>query len=243
MTTVGCSSSSDRGSVPCLSGSEHHGYQPEGKSMSKYDVCIEGVSVEAVFNKLGGVEGARRFLRNELTVSERSWREQAGVIYFSVTPDGTAGKDWTSRLEVKGFHVRPSAKRMLQSPDFKPTSSRTIEVAVIKGSLFLDNNRTAENIQAYARAMMTPDNRKLRKPGRDLACLIREKFTDEEIETMRLWHILAMHVPMGDSDGGPIRFDVSRGSDGWRRCFSAYSLRPEDCYGPSSGFAFEVVPK
>lgn len=39
--------------------------------MSKYNVYVEDVSVEAVFNKLGGVEGARRFLANELLLMER----------------------------------------------------------------------------------------------------------------------------------------------------------------------------
>lgn len=34
--------------------------------MSKYGVYVEDVSVEAVFNKMGGVEGAKKFLRDEL---------------------------------------------------------------------------------------------------------------------------------------------------------------------------------
>lgn len=39
--------------------------------MSKYNLYIEDVSVEAVFNKLGGVEGARRLLRGELEVKAK----------------------------------------------------------------------------------------------------------------------------------------------------------------------------
>lgn len=38
--------------------------------MSKYNFCVEDVSVEAVFNKLGGADGARRFLRDELALIE-----------------------------------------------------------------------------------------------------------------------------------------------------------------------------
>jgi hypothetical protein len=49
--------------------------------MSKYNMYVEDVSVEAVFNKLGGVEGARRFLRDELAVSELSHNvNRSGVI-------------------------------------------------------------------------------------------------------------------------------------------------------------------
>lgn len=38
--------------------------------MSKYNFYVEDVSVEAVFNKLGGVDGARRLLCDELTLVE-----------------------------------------------------------------------------------------------------------------------------------------------------------------------------
>lgn len=46
----------------------------------KYNMYVEDVSVEAVFNKLGGVEGAKRFLRNEVILTEpklqdfQTWR-------------------------------------------------------------------------------------------------------------------------------------------------------------------------
>ena len=53
---------------------------------------------ESIVNKLGGEAAADAFLRGELTVSEpiRSWREEDGVIYFSVTSDGTTGEEWIS---------------------------------------------------------------------------------------------------------------------------------------------------
>ena len=37
----------------------------------KYNVYLEDVSVEAVFNKLGGVSGAKRFLADELVLMEQ----------------------------------------------------------------------------------------------------------------------------------------------------------------------------
>lgn len=37
--------------------------------MSKYNVYVEDVSLEAVFNKLGGVEGARRFLSGVVEIA------------------------------------------------------------------------------------------------------------------------------------------------------------------------------
>jgi len=202
--------------------------------MSKYNVYIEDVSVEAVFNKLGGAEGARRFLRDELLVSEpiRSWREEDGVIYFSVTSDGTTGEDWITRLESKVFRVGGYAKQVLRSPDFKPTNGVTTEVAVLPGLLFEDNDRIMKKIRAEAY------KRKLSKPNAELACLIREKFTDKEIEAMGLWYIVAMHEPINDSGGDPSLLDARRSDGG--RWLGACSGRPDGRWFHDSGFAFAV---
>src|SRR3989344_2731566 len=147
-----------------------------------------------------------------VTKPARSWREKDGVIYFSITSDGTTGEDWIKRLEGNGFRVGDYAKQVLRSPDFKPTNGVTTEVAVLKGMLFEDNDRITKKIRAEA------DKRKLGNPNPELACLIREKFTDKEIEAMGLWYIVAMHEPVNDSDGGPLLLNASRyGGGRWLR--------------------------
>ena len=192
--------------------------------------------LNAIVKKLGGHYMALRFLRDELSVSEptRSWREEDGVIYFSVTSDGTTGKDWITRLESKGFRVGDYAKQVLRSPDFKPTSGVTTEVAVLKGMLFEDNDRITKKIRAEA------DKRKLSKPNAELACLIREKFTDKEIEAMGLWYIVAMHEPINDSDGDPFLLNANRYDVG--RWLSACDYRPDYRWFRGLGFAFAVSP-
>jgi hypothetical protein len=196
--------------------------------------------IEAVVNKLGGMDGVERLLRGELSVSEptRSWREKDGVIYFSVTSDGTTGEDWIERLEGNGFRVS-YAKQVLRSPDFKPTKGVTTEVAVLKGALFVDAGRTTQNIRAQARAGIFTPGRSLFKPNAELACLIREKFTDKEIEQMGLWCIVAMHEPINDSGGGPLLLLASRDGDGcW---LLACDGRPGIRWNRrGSGFAFAV---
>lgn len=190
--------------------------------------------LNAIVKKLGGHEMALRFLRNELSVSEptRSWREEDGVIYFSVTSDGTTGEDWIKRLESNGFRVGDYAKQVLRSPDFKPTSGVATEVAVLKGMLFEDDDRITKKIRAEA------DKRKLSKPNAELACLIREKFTDKEIEVMGLWCIVAMHEPINDSDGDPHLLYASRDVDGcW---LGAYDGRPDYGWFRGGGFAFAM---
>ena len=191
--------------------------------------------VEAVWNKLGGEAGVGLFLRGELVVSKpaRSWREENGVIYFSVTSDGTAGHQWIERLTSKKFRVSEYAKQLLRSPDFRPTSAVTTDIAVLKGMLFEDRDRIIEKIRAEA------DRRKFGKPNAEVACLIREKFTDEEIEAMGLWWIFAMHDPIRDSDGGLSLLGAVRNVGGRR--LVAYDDSPDDRWDRDDGFAFAAA--
>ncbi len=203
------------------------------KEFASADLTIG--QVNAIVKKLGGHDMALRFLRDELSVSEptRSWREEDGVIYFNVTSDGTTGEDWIKRLEGNGFRVGDYAKQVLRSPDFKPTNGVTTEVAVLKGMLFEDNDRITKKIRAEA------DKRKLSKPNAELACLIREKFTDKEIEAMGLWYIVAMHEPINDSDGGPPLLGADRSGDG--RWLLACSDWPDGRWNRGGGFAFALA--
>jgi hypothetical protein len=203
--------------------------------MAKYNLYVEGVSVEAIFNKLGGVEGARRFLRDELTLSEvvRSYREEDGIIRFKVTSDGTSGASWIERLEQGGYNVGDYAKQVLLSPDFKPTSGVTTEIVVMKGSLFSNNERITRNIRAEA------TKRKYVAPNPEVACLIRVMFTDKEIEDMGLWGIIAMHEPIKGSGGDPRLLCARR--DGEGRWLHACRGRPADGWGGGRGFAFAVL--
>jgi len=190
--------------------------------------------LNAIVKKLGGHDMALRFLRDELSVSEptRSWREEDGSVYFSVTSDGTTGEDWIKRLEGNGFRVGDYAKQVLRLPGFKPTNGVTTEVGVLKGMLFEDNDRVTSKIRAEA------EKRKFSKPNAELACLIREKFTDEEIEAMGLWYIVAMHEPINDSDGYPDLLSVYCGGGG--RGLDAFCVGPGGWWSREGGFAFVV---
>ena len=199
----------------------------------KYNSVTFG-QMEAVINKLGGLEGMEKFLQGKLIVSEyaRAWREQDGVIYFNVTSDGTTGPEWISRLEKKGFRVGDYAKSILNSHNFKPTSGIITEVAVLKGMLFSDSDRITKKIRKEA------NNRDFSTPNAELACLIREKFSDEEIEDMGLVRVVVMHEPIKDSDGGPSLLSAYRSGRGrWLRAYYDY---PGSRWDRSSGFAFAV---
>lgn len=193
--------------------------------------------LNAIVKKLGGHNRALKFLRGELAVSEpvRAWREKDGVISFTLPPtDGTTGSQWIERLERKGFRLSKRAKDVLNSLDFKPTNGIISDIAVLKGMLWNDSNRITKNIRAEA------EKRSFTKPNAEIACLIREKFSDEEIEAMGIWWIVAMHEPIKDSGGVPDMLSADRSDDGHWLC-TAYDDHDRK-WGRVGGFAF-VLPQ
>lgn len=179
-------------------------------------------------------EAVRMMNSGELQISviKSKWTEKDSVIRFSVTSDGTTGEEWIARLESKGFRVRDYVKRVLHSKDFKPTNGIIYEIAVLKGELFSDNDRVTKTIRKEAK------NRKLSTPNAEVACLIREKFSDKELEAMGLYWIVAMHEPIKDSNGGPLllyAFRIDNGS--W---LSTYYDLPDSEWSLGYGFAFVV---
>ena len=166
------------------------------------------------------------------------WHEKDSIIYFSVTSNGMTGKAWIKRLEGNGFHIGNYAKQVLRSPSFKPTNGRTTEVAVLKDRLCGYNDRTTATIRAEA------GKRNLYTPNAELACLIREKFRDDEIETMGLRSIVTMHESINDSHGNPYVLYLM-GRYGVGCVLDAFCDRPDNIWGEdaAAGFAFTVSPQ
>jgi len=169
-----------------------------------------------------------KFLRKEPTWTRR-WREE---IYFDVASDGTTGPQWIARLEAKGFRLSKWAKDLLNSKEFQPTSGVTYQIAVIRGTRFSDDDRITSKIRDEA------ERRGWAKPNPEVACLIREMFSDEELEAMGLWWIVVFHEPIEDSDGDPRLLATNRVGVG--RWLSAFYVRPGDNWNSEDGFAFAV---
>mgnify|MGYP001577279713 CR=1 FL=1 len=166
----------------------------------------------------------------------RRWDERDGIIYFSVTSNGMTGKEWVKHFESKGIKVSDCAKQVLLSKDFKPSKKGTVyNIAVIKGEFFSDDNRITSKIREEA------DRRKMTKPNAEVACLIRDLFTDEEIKVMDLYWIVAMHEPIKDSDGYPGL--LSAGWDDDESWLSACYGLPDGGWAREGGFAFVASPQ
>jgi len=168
----------------------------------------------------------------QISVIKPRWTEKDDIIYFSVTSDGTTGKQWIARLKSKGFRFGHYANGFLCSKYFKPTSGITYEIAVLKGELFSNNDRITKNIRKDAK------NRKLSVPNTEVACLIREKFSDKEIAAMGLYWVVVMHKPVEVSDGDPRLLYAYR--DGNGSCLGASYDHPDSLWDRSNGFAFVV---
>jgi len=186
--------------------------------------------LNAIVKKLGGHEAALAFLRGELTVSGpvRKWKEKDGVITFTVTSDGTTGPQWIKRLKKGGFRVSDYAEQLLNK--MSTTDGVTTDVSVLTGELFSDDDRTTSKIRAEA------ESRGLTEPNPEIACLIREKFTDKELEEIGIWAMVAMHEPINDAGGDPSLLSAGRNGDGqW--LYACYD-EPDSRWGRGSSFAF-----
>ena len=169
----------------------------------------------------------------QILVVKPKWTEKNYIISFFVISYGLTGEEWIARLESKGFCVGDYAKRVLRSKSFKPTSGVIYKIAVLKGELFNDNERITKNIRKKA------EDYKFSTPNAEVACLIREKFTDKELEAMGLHSIITMHEPIKDSDDNPKLLGACCGYyDPWLGTgYGNPDFKWGDCSG---GFAFVV---
>lgn len=180
-------------------------------------------------------EGLRAYLRGDLVVQRpnQSWYERNGVIYLSVTSDGTTGPEWEKWYDPKGFKLSFEARFLLNSASFKPTRGITTHVGIIKGMWFEKADRITSKIHADAVSRMWS------KPNAEIACLIRKKYSNAEIEEMGLTWITAMHEPIAGSGGRQDLLAMGRNDAGdpW---LLAHWDKPGLEWRRGDGFAFAV---
>lgn len=201
---------------------------------AKYSVRELNAIIE-LLKKQGGEHGPERFLNGQLALSSL-WEEDERdeIIHFSVVSDGTSGEQWISRFEAKGHCVSKATTQILCSPDFKPSSGVTTQVAIVRGRRLGDDARITKTIRVLAYAGDITRGQKLFQPYAEVACLIREKFTDEQIISMGLSWIVTMHQPINDADGHPCLLMIDCINGNW---FHA-QYNPKSTWNIDNGFAF-----
>lgn len=76
--------------------------------MAKYNMYVEDVSVEAVFNKLGGIGGAKRFLADEFTLVEKPKPELVPEppLDFLIYADRSVRPSYPNWVKAKSINSR-----------------------------------------------------------------------------------------------------------------------------------------
>lgn len=164
-----------------------------------------------------------------------SWTvDDEGNIRFTLTSNGFTREQWEQHLERRGSRIGDYARQVLRLTSEVPTNGGTYNIVVRPGKKISDSDRITKKIRAAA------DKKGWQKPHWEVACLIRDTFTDEQLEQMGLWYIVTMHDPIKDSVGDPYLLGSGRIDDG--RWLHAFYDRPDDYWVDCGGFAF-VLPQ
>lgn len=155
---------------------------------------------------------------------------------FEVTSNGLPGRAWITRLEKSLYKIGDHAKKLLQSVSFATTNGVTYRLTIIKGDEFKNNERLITNIRAEA------DQRGYLTPPVEVAPLLRELISDEELRRMGRLSIVVMHEPI-NLDGLWHLLGVNRsGGDQWLLAYDCSRDYNEYKWGSDLGFVF-LVPQ
>lgn len=186
----------------------------------------------ALLAKVGGVSGALQLLRGELVISKpvKRWSVRDGVICITVTSNGLPGEQFVQHLRAKNCRLDDYASAMIDSEDFKPTQGVTTEVAILKSSLFTSKKPDLRRVRNFAA------RRKLIVPNAEIAGLLCETCSDNDLHDMGLRRIVVMHEPISrDFAGTPALLSVELD-----RLIANYPGKSDHGLERDSGFAFVV---
>lgn len=170
-------------------------------------------------------------------ITDRLEVTKDGVIRFTVTSDGTTGPQWIVRLMKNGKRIGDYGMGCLLSPDFKPTTGITTKMVVLPGEMFFaeEDRASTSRIRSEAARRWKATN-----PNAETACLIREKFSDEELQAMGLVYIAVCHEPIKvygcHVPGHPNILSVSR--HGYGNWLDAFCGKPDRKWDRHGGFGF-----
>ncbi len=177
-----------------------------------------------------GEEKAIGILSGDLVVVERfPWREtDEGLIFYLESQGEFTGPEWICRLKQAGFRMGLNSREILTSAEFIPVSKIRTKVVVVKASMFGRNPKTG-TILEFAR------EKNFTLLQAEHACLIREKFSDEQIYTMGLGTIVVVTRQLR---GKFLEIDTGSGGQ-W---LDARCVGPDLVCGEDDGFAFACSP-
>lgn len=165
-----------------------------------------------------------------------SWTTDAeGNIHFTLISNGMTCAQWQKQQEEKKFHPwnrTHDTYDLVPIPD--PTSGVVYHVVVLPSSKIPKVVRNQDYICAYAERVGWV------RPHWEVACLIRDKFSDDDLEQMGLWWIFTMHRFYHDYDIGRGLLSSCCRNGGPK--LNLYCTGDDGEWGEGGGFAF-VIPE
>ncbi len=129
-----------------------------------------------------------------------------GHLHFTVQGTALNSKDWEARLKTGGHKLSKYSADVLSKPDYNKNhrleAGKIYKLGLVFGTeIAKDSERTTSNLKAHALREFGPEANEDLKGEVEL--LIREKFTNAELQAMGLWYIAVLHNPITDSGGHP----------------------------------------
>ena len=157
-----------------------------------------------------------------------------GTLDFEVLSEGLSGGEWVTQLKKLGYTISERAESLISSASFQPVAPAKLKISALKGRAFVDSGRTLFTKVICAEA----DELKLVRSRMEIACLLRKRFSNSELEGMGIWEFVVMHEPVKDSSGTMSVLCVPRTTDG-KSWVDATSCYPGDKWNPGHAFVFE----
>lgn len=153
----------------------------------------------------------------EFSVTKKPWSEKNGRIYFELTTLGLTASEWKERLTKNGHKISKWANDILSKPDFDENHryqpGQTLKVVLICGKeIRKDSERLTKNLKAIA--VKDFGQSSVSELKGELSLLIREKFSNKDLEEMDLFYIVTLHEPIIDSVGRPVVLGAGRDDGG-----------------------------
>ncbi len=126
-----------------------------------------------------------------------------GHVVFTITGLDLTGAQEEARLEAEKFNVWKYAKQILTSTNsdsydrnHRLVGGQQYKIVLLPGKHIKSSERTTENLRTEASKLGYG------KPVAGVIPRIREIVSDEKMEELGIWYIVALHDPIKDSDGG-----------------------------------------
>lgn len=166
------------------------------QALGNFDTVVEQTRPKTLMERY---EAFTSGLKAKLTLEN-------GRLYFSVVGVGLESAKWPEQLKSCGHELSKWGADILSKPDYdakhRLEAGKIYKLGLVLGTEFAtDAERSTLAVKAFARHELGDQSVDGLKA--EFALLVREKFTNAELEEMGLWYITVLHEPIIDSAGYP----------------------------------------